>query len=30
MALFGNAHTVDPVGAQQEYAKLFGQGEQVQ
>ncbi|RVU20366.1 PH domain-containing protein [Streptomyces antnestii] len=29
MALFGNAHTIDPAGAQQEYAKLLGQGEQV-
>jgi hypothetical protein len=29
MALFGNAHTVDPVSAQQEYGRLLGQGEQV-
>ncbi|MFC7303470.1 PH domain-containing protein [Streptomyces monticola] len=29
MALFGNAHTVDPGKAQQEYARLLGQGEQV-
>ncbi|MFC4495769.1 PH domain-containing protein [Streptomyces ovatisporus] len=29
MALFGNAHTVDPASAQQEYARLLGQGEQV-
>ncbi|AYL37134.1 PH domain-containing protein [Streptomyces fungicidicus] len=29
MALFGNAHTVDPAQAQQEYARLLGQGEQV-
>lgn len=25
MALFGNAHTVDPGSAQQEYARLLGQ-----
>jgi hypothetical protein len=30
MALFGNAHTVDPGQAQQEYARLLGHGEQVQ
>ena len=30
MALFGNAHTVDPGQAQQEYARLLGQGERVQ
>ena len=30
MALFGNAHTIDPVSAQQDYARLLGQGEQVQ
>ncbi|GGW73314.1 PH domain-containing protein [Streptomyces xantholiticus] len=30
MALFGNAHTVDPGQAQGEYARLLGQGEQVQ
>ncbi|MER5184634.1 PH domain-containing protein [Streptomyces sp. NPDC002896] len=30
MGLFGNAHTVDSAGAQQEYARLLGQGEQVQ
>ncbi|MEU2518642.1 PH domain-containing protein [Streptomyces pseudogriseolus] len=29
MALFGNAHTVDPVQAQQDYARLLGHGEQV-
>ncbi|PVE11729.1 PH domain-containing protein [Streptomyces scopuliridis] len=29
MALFGNAHTVDPTAAQQDYARLLGQGEQV-
>ena len=29
MALFGNAHTVDPSAAQQEYARLLGQNEQV-
>ncbi|WP_181764296.1 PH domain-containing protein [Streptomyces albidus (ex Kaewkla and Franco 2022)] len=29
MALFGNAHTIDPVTAQQEYARLLGHGEQV-
>lgn len=29
MALFGNAHTVDPGAAQQEYARLLGQGERV-
>ncbi|MFD4588030.1 PH domain-containing protein [Streptomyces sp. NPDC058423] len=29
MALFGNAHTVDPAQAQQDYARLLGQGEQV-
>ncbi|GGX83304.1 hypothetical protein GCM10010358_42030 [Streptomyces minutiscleroticus] len=29
MALFGNAHSVDPVSAQQEYGRLLGQGEQV-
>ncbi|HET6634461.1 MAG TPA: PH domain-containing protein [Streptomyces sp.] len=29
MALFGNAHTVDPGSAHQEYARLLGQGEQV-
>ncbi|MEW2636000.1 PH domain-containing protein [Streptomyces sp. NPDC048389] len=30
MALFGNAHTVDPGQAQHEYARLLGQGERVQ
>ncbi|MDT0547979.1 MULTISPECIES: PH domain-containing protein [Streptomyces] len=30
MALFGNAHTVDPASAQRDYAKLLGQGEQIQ
>lgn len=29
MGLFGNAHTVDRATAQQEYARLLGQGEQV-
>ncbi|MFH8368195.1 PH domain-containing protein [Streptomyces sp. NPDC018031] len=29
MALFGNAHTVDPGKAQRDFAKLMGQGEQV-
>ena len=29
MALFGNAHAIDPVGAQQEYARLLGQDERV-
>ena len=29
MALFGNAHTVDPTAAQRDYARLLGQGEQV-
>ncbi|MFE0100291.1 PH domain-containing protein [Streptomyces sp. NPDC059009] len=29
MALFGNAHAIDPMSAQQEYARLLGQGEQV-
>jgi hypothetical protein len=29
VALFGNAHKVDPAAAQQEFAKLFGNGEQV-
>jgi hypothetical protein len=29
MALFGNAHAVNPAEAQQEYARLLGQGEQV-
>lgn len=30
MALFGNAHTVNPGQAQQDYARLLGHGEQVQ
>ncbi|MFG2498469.1 PH domain-containing protein [Streptomyces sp. NPDC048441] len=30
MALFGNAHTIDPMAAQQDYARLLGNGEQVQ
>ncbi|MEU1282181.1 PH domain-containing protein [Streptomyces sp. NPDC005805] len=30
MGLFGNAHTVNPAQAQQEYQRLFGHGEQVQ
>ncbi|MBD0709321.1 MULTISPECIES: PH domain-containing protein [unclassified Streptomyces] len=29
MALFGNAHSIDPAQAQQEFARLFAQGEQV-
>ena len=29
MGMFGNAHTVDTGKAQQEYARLLGQGEQV-
>ncbi|MEV6398544.1 PH domain-containing protein [Streptomyces sp. NPDC051907] len=29
MALFGNAHTVNPQQAQQDYARLLGHGEQV-
>jgi hypothetical protein len=29
MALFGNAHTVDPVAAQEDYARLLGQDERV-
>lgn len=29
MALFGNAHTVNPAKAQNDYARLFGNGEQV-
>jgi hypothetical protein len=29
MALFGNAHTIDPAQAQQDYARLLGEGEQV-
>ena len=29
MALFGNAHTVNPGKAQQDYARLLGHGEQV-
>ncbi|MFX4292515.1 PH domain-containing protein [Streptomyces bohaiensis] len=29
MGIFGNAHTVDPAAAQEEYARLFGQGERV-
>lgn len=30
MALFGNAHTVDPAAAQKDFERLLGQGEQVQ
>ncbi|MGW1269129.1 PH domain-containing protein [Streptomyces sp. NPDC002491] len=30
MALFGNAHPIDPAQAQQDYARLLGHGEQVQ
>ena len=29
MALFGNAHTIDSGTAQQDYARLLGQGERV-
>ncbi|OEU85800.1 cytoplasmic protein [Streptomyces abyssalis] len=29
MALFGNAHTIDPAKAQQEYGRLLGRNEQV-
>lgn len=29
MALFGNAHTIDPGKAQEEYARLLAQGEQI-
>ncbi|MBW1601359.1 PH domain-containing protein [Streptomyces sp. JJ66] len=29
MALFGNAHAIDPATAAQEYGRLLGQGEQV-
>lgn len=29
MALFGNAHTIDPMKAQGEYGRLLGHGEQV-
>lgn len=29
MALFGNAHTIDTATAQQDFARLLGQGEQV-
>ncbi|RAJ56597.1 PH (Pleckstrin Homology) domain-containing protein [Streptomyces sp. Amel2xB2] len=29
MALFGNAHTIDPANAQQEYGRLLGRNEQV-
>ncbi|WP_329500849.1 PH domain-containing protein [Kitasatospora herbaricolor] len=29
MALFGNAHQVDPAAARKEFAKLFGEDEQV-
>ncbi|MCD0482343.1 PH domain-containing protein [Streptacidiphilus sp. ASG 303] len=29
MALFGNAHAVDPGAAQEEYARLLGKNEQV-
>ncbi|MER5205159.1 PH domain-containing protein [Streptomyces sp. NPDC002825] len=29
MALFGNAHKIDPAQAQQDFARLLGQGEQV-
>ncbi|MGW2836880.1 PH domain-containing protein [Streptomyces sp. NPDC001493] len=30
MAFFGNAHTVNPATAQQDYARLMGPGEQIQ
>ncbi|MEU8677563.1 PH domain-containing protein [Streptomyces sp. NPDC048560] len=29
MALFGNAHTIEPEKAQEEYARLLAQGEQI-
>ena len=29
MALFGNAHAIDPAKAHQDYARLLGQGEQI-
>ncbi|MFH9264522.1 MULTISPECIES: PH domain-containing protein [unclassified Streptomyces] len=29
MALFGNAHTIDPATAHKDYARLLGQGEQI-
>ncbi|AZM61157.1 MULTISPECIES: PH domain-containing protein [unclassified Streptomyces] len=29
MALFGNAHSIDPAQAQHDYARLLGHGEQV-
>ncbi|CAL9519034.1 PH domain-containing protein [Streptomyces sp. ICN988] len=29
MALFGNAHSIDPAKAQQDYARLLGHGEQI-
>ncbi|RBM13170.1 MULTISPECIES: PH domain-containing protein [Streptomyces] len=29
MALFGNAHAIDPASAQRDYARLLGQGEQI-
>ncbi|MFD8730235.1 PH domain-containing protein [Streptomyces sp. NPDC059611] len=29
MALFGNAHTINPATAQQDYERLLGQGERV-
>lgn len=29
MAMFGNAHTIDPAEAAQDYARLLGQGERV-
>ncbi|MEU9337801.1 PH domain-containing protein [Streptomyces sp. NPDC048290] len=29
MALFGNAHAIDPAQAAQDYTRLLGQGEQV-
>ena len=29
MALFGNAHAIDPAQAQQDFARLLGPGEQV-
>ncbi|MEU9554587.1 PH domain-containing protein [Streptomyces fumanus] len=29
MALFGNAHSIDPLQAQQEYARLLGRDERV-
>lgn len=30
MAQYGNAHTIDPMTAQQDYGRLLGQGEAIQ